>query len=307
MKKIREILFTIVMIANCGCLLNVGTYATLPQQEYPLSSPFVKSKEELATKLDKIVKDEMGFGSNFEIYPDPDGLDHLDPNDQKSFDKFCSILFKKKTQRLNEPYFSQNTPGTYLNNLKNLNPGPVGHSEEEEEEEEEEIFVSSVELTDNPWGCTDLASYVRDHVDKETYKFDNTNNQGRRPKTYEEWLAEKEKNEREGNFTEPSLYMEEEENKSSEPNSYYVYADDNNYDDYIKNKLFNKARESIFNSKTDPYYKLEIMERCRIFHSLNNFELPSSYVEKGDQVTEKQEEYDYRQSPTFDEEGKNGW
>ncbi len=31
MKKIREILFTIVMIASCGCLLNVGTYAMLPQ------------------------------------------------------------------------------------------------------------------------------------------------------------------------------------------------------------------------------------------------------------------------------------
>lgn len=31
MKKIREILFTIVMIASCGCLLNVGIYAMLPQ------------------------------------------------------------------------------------------------------------------------------------------------------------------------------------------------------------------------------------------------------------------------------------
>lgn len=133
MKKIREILFTIVMIASCGYLLNVNTLASLPQNFDPLED-WEKASEKLLENIRKL----------------PD-------NKAISLPRNC------------------------------------------------ELKSNSIKIITNNDFYDDMT------LDKAIDEMTQPNNfKIHRPiKPYEEWLAEKEKNEREGNFTTPSVYKEE--------------------------------------------------------------------------------------------------
>ncbi len=202
MKKIREILFTIVMIASCGCLLNVNTLASLTQNDDLIETESVSEKEEAAEEEEEERKFKKWLETTLDAdppSPESQGM-HRRP---KPYEEW---LAEKEKNEL-EGNFTE--PSRF-----------------KEEEEEENI----------PWGRISLESYMRKRgADNNVVKtpsglvllgpsrttfftdgFEDNNLKSPLIKLYEEWQTEKEKNEREGNFTEPSVFMEEGEQVTGE-------------------------------------------------------------------------------------------
>lgn len=153
MKKIREILFTIVMIASCGYLLNVNTLASLPQNFDPLED-WEKASEKLLENIRKL----------------PD-------NKAISLPRNCKLKSNSIKIITNNDFYGDMALDKTIDEMTQPN----------------NFKIPGLNLTTS-----------RENL------FEEEENAPNRPiKPYEEWLAEKEKNEREGNFTTPSVYKEE--------------------------------------------------------------------------------------------------
>lgn len=214
MKKIREILFTIVVIASCGCLLNVNIFASLPQNYDLIETESVSGKEEAAEEEEEARKFKKWLETTLDAdppSPESQGM-HRHP---KPYEEWLAEYEKNEL----EGNFTE--PSRFKEEEEQATGG-------QEEEKSTDIF----------WGRTSLNSYIRKMVlDNNVVKtpsglvpfgsgpgrttfftdgFEDNNLKSPLIKPYEEWLAEYKKNEREGNFTPPPVFREEGEQVTEE-------------------------------------------------------------------------------------------
>ena len=192
MKKIREILFTIVMIASCGCLLNIGTYASLTQNDNLIETESVSTKEEFEKRQQRIhekvqAEEKEGRAKQY----------------KKFYDKFTNEILSNPSA----------DPGAILDSFYFNSPFP---DEVKETFQDCQVALFKKQLQDLYAFINEKDGTTR-FLNDAYYGSFCPESQGmhRRPKSYEEWLAEYKKNEREGNFELPSIFDDEEDVRSS--------------------------------------------------------------------------------------------
>lgn len=245
MKKIREILFTIVVIASCGCLLNVNIFASLPKNYDLIETESVSGKEEAAEEEEEERKFKKWLETTLDAYSPPppelclivDRVDSIDealenriqnslPNVSQEWvisnvvaDNDGAVLFCNNFLDHSRvtTYRTNMVDGTMVVDASTYDDLSEVYVSEGQAVKKGQKIGEKKYLNFNPAPDKNMIFYNFYEkfpdltIDKPDSFFPESQGMHRRLKPCEEWLAEYKKNEREGNFELPSFYMEEEE------------------------------------------------------------------------------------------------